>query len=96
MCHRGALETPAGIFAFWDARFEVPLEDQGVINGYAAGALEGYIVVPGDAAASVLYQRSSSTLPRFAMPPIGRSVTDPRYVELLEDWITSLSSTEGQ
>jgi uncharacterized repeat protein (TIGR03806 family) len=95
MCHRGPLDTIPGIFAFWDARYEVPLEDQGVVYGYADSAPEGYIVVPGDAAASVLYQRSSSTLPRFAMPPIGRSATDPRYVELLEDWITSLPSSDG-
>jgi uncharacterized repeat protein (TIGR03806 family) len=94
-CHRGPLDTLPGIYAFWDARFEVPLEDQGVIYGYSDSAKEGYIVVPGDAAASVLYQRSNSTLRGFSMPPIGRSSVDPTYVALLEEWITSLSSMPG-
>jgi uncharacterized repeat protein (TIGR03806 family) len=91
MCHRG-LDTDPGVFAFWDARFEVPLEDQGVINGFSESGPDDYLVVPGDAASSVLYRRSSSTLPGVAMPPVGRSVADPTYVALLEEWITSLSS----
>lgn len=94
MCHRGA-DTAPGIFALWDARFEVPLEDQGVIDGISESAPDLDLITPGDAASSVLYQRSSSTRPGFAMPPIGRSAVDPTYVQLLEEWITSLSSSEG-
>ena len=97
MCHRG-LNSESGMHAYWDARFEVPLDQQNVIDALSESALpeEAYLVVPGDAASSVLYQRSSSTLPGFAMPPIGRSAADPNYVQLLEEWITSLSDSDGQ
>lgn len=90
MCHRG---LDSEVRAFWDARFEVPLDDQGVIYGYAESALEedAYIVVPGDLAKSILYRRSSSALAGEAMPPLGRSAADPMYVRLLEEWIGSLN-----
>lgn len=94
MCHRGP-DTAPGIFASWDARFEVPLEDKGLIDSVSESAPELDLITPGDAASSVLYQRSSSTRPGFAMPPIGRSAVDPTYVRLLEDWITSLPSSNG-
>lgn len=94
MCHRGG-DTAAGTFALWDARFEVPLEAQGVINGVSESAPDFDLITPGDAANSVLYQRSSSTRPGFAMPPIGRSAVDPTYVQLLEEWITTLSSNDA-
>jgi uncharacterized repeat protein (TIGR03806 family) len=97
MCHRGS-ETAPGIFAAWDARYEVPLQDQGVIDGRLAESApddDARVVVPGDLDKSVLYQRSNSTLPGYAMPPLGRSSVDPKYVALLEEWIRSLSPSQG-
>lgn len=88
MCHGSVPD----IAAAWDARLETPLEEQGVINGpsRSAAAPEALLVVPGDPDASVLYQRSATSVPGFGMPPIGRSVPDPAYVSLLEAWIRSL------
>jgi uncharacterized repeat protein (TIGR03806 family) len=89
MCHGSV----ADIRADWDAHFEVPLAEQGVINGpsQSANELNAVLVLPGDPGNSVLYLRSSTTDRGYGMPPLGRSVPDPKYVSLLAEWICSLS-----
>lgn len=81
-----------GIKAAWDARFEVPVELQNVIYGSPVGGVAAgqVLISPGDLSSSLLYERSRSVVPGFAMPPIGRSVSDPQYVDLLERWVQEL------
>lgn len=88
-----------GIASLWDARFETPLESQGIINGAVAGHqnyLEIYglsdprIVSPGNKENSLMYIRDKSSDPDIRMPPIGRQMEDKRYLNLLEAWINSL------
>lgn len=88
MCHGSV----GGLRANWDARHEVPLEEQGVIYGISqsATAPEAFLVVPGDPDGSVLFRRSTTTDPMSRMPPLGRSSTDPVYASILRQWIQSL------
>ncbi len=90
---------PQGIASLWDARFETPLADQGIINGELPGqrdylALYGLqdpkVVDPGNKDNSILYIRSHSTDPEHRMPPLGTHLVDEEYIELLEDWIAEL------
>jgi uncharacterized repeat protein (TIGR03806 family) len=94
MCHGSVPD----IRARWDARYEVPLAEQGVILSPSESATDetALLIAPGDLEASVLFLRSRSTLPGFAMPPIGRSVADPAYVSALDRWIRSLPETSPQ
>jgi uncharacterized repeat protein (TIGR03806 family) len=94
MCHGSVI----GLRANWDARFEVALEEQGVILGpsQSAGVADAFLVVPGDPENSILFRRSATTDPGFGMPPMGRSAADPDYVRVLEQWIRSLGSNEPE
>jgi uncharacterized repeat protein (TIGR03806 family) len=78
----------------WDARYQTPLEQQGIILGPLSGEAElpegTLVVTPGDPAHSALWLRDGSNDPALRMPPIGRQSVDQRYLELLEQWILSL------
>jgi len=90
MCH-GSIP---GIAAKWDARYEVPLPQKGVVMAPAESATDenALLIAPGVPEESVLFLRSSSRLPGFAMPPLARSVPDPAYVSVLRQWVQSLGS----
>ncbi len=90
---------PQGIASRWDARFETPLSAQGVISGELSGQrdyLTDYgltaplVVDPGDPGNSILFIRDKSINPDDRMPPIGRSLEDEVYIDVLEEWINSL------
>lgn len=90
---------PQGIAALWDARYETPLADQGVINGplanqrdYSAdyGLSDPKVVDPGNIDNSILYIRDKSIDLDDRMPPLGRVLEDTGYLEVLEQWINSL------
>ena len=60
----------------WDARFDTPLTQQGIINGTAVNALgiaSARIVAPGDLSRSILFQRASR-VGQQQMPPLARNV----------------------
>lgn len=88
-CHR-----PNGGQTFWDARFDTPLEAQGIVNGALLNNLgqpAARVVVPGDPSLSMLYLRMNSAgIDR--MPPLGRNLVDDSAVKLLLDFIASLSA----
>ncbi|HMJ16070.1 MAG TPA: carbohydrate-binding domain-containing protein, partial [Polyangiaceae bacterium] len=94
MCH-GVDEE---IHATWDARYQTPLAEQGVIYGTLSGEVEfpegTYVVTPGDRTRSALWERDRSTDVRVRMPPLGRSRTDTQYIALLERWIDALPRTD--
>jgi uncharacterized repeat protein (TIGR03806 family) len=49
------------------------------------------LITPGDAENSILYFRVATTLEEYAMPMIGRSLTDEAFLPVLEEWINSLT-----
>jgi len=86
--------APNGGQAFWDARFDTPLEAQGIVNGALLNNLglpDARVVVPGNPSLSMLYLKMNSTgIDR--MPPLARNVVDDQAVALLLSFISSLSS----
>lgn len=87
MCHR-----PGSAGAFFDARFDVPLSRQNLINGAVANQLAvpgGKVVVPDDLNKSIIFHRISIT-GENQMPPIARNLVDTNAVTVIGKWILSL------
>jgi len=88
-CHR-----PGGAQAFFDARYDTPLINQGIINGLLMNSLgiEGARVVkPGDTNSSILFQRDMS-LGDIKMPPLAKNMVDTDAVGVIAQWINTFSS----
>ena len=86
-CHR-----PGGTVAYFDARYDTPLEKQELIDGPVLidqGIDRPRIISPHDIWRSIAYMRVN-TMDDIKMPPIARETIDRKGVELLKDWITSL------
>jgi hypothetical protein len=86
-CHR-----PGGVGNF-DARYDTPADGQHIVNAPAAvtlGIEDARIVMSGDTAHSVLYQRLTSTAPTVRMPPLAHSEVDARAAKVIGDWINNL------
>ncbi|TKC06987.1 SO2930 family diheme c-type cytochrome [Pedobacter frigoris] len=62
-----------------------------VSAGGGAGGLD-YDVIPGDALHSILVYRMNSTEPGTAMPELARTVIHKEGVQLIRDWVNSLSN----
>jgi mono/diheme cytochrome c family protein len=87
-CHR-----PGGVPAYWDARYDTPLPQQGILYGAVASTIgipNGKVVVPQDLARSILYQRVNR-VGENQMPPLARNQIDHAGVDLLAAWIASLT-----
>jgi glucose/arabinose dehydrogenase len=93
-----------GMASIWDARFETPLEDQGIVSGELAherdyfaeyGLANALVVDPGNINNSVLYIRDLSVNPLDRMPPLAKGIADDVYMEVLERWINSLAPNSG-
>ena len=87
-CHR-----PGAARAFWDARFDTPLEQQGIINGLVQnnlGIVGARNVVPGNPARSILHRRVNSVEPNVKMPPLAKNMIDVDAVTVLTEWILGL------
>lgn len=86
-CHR-----PGGVRSSWDARFDTPLELQGIINGPVVDTLNisgARVIVPGDLARSILHHRLGS-LSTTKMPPLAKNILDAAAITTVTDWINSL------
>ena len=86
-CHR-----PSGTVAYFDARFDVPLERASLINGpvlFDEGLDRARVIAPNDTWRSVALLRIS-TLEGLKMPPLAHQTLDHNGVTLLRDWIQSL------
>jgi uncharacterized repeat protein (TIGR03806 family) len=86
-CHR-----PGGTVAYFDARYDTPLEKQELIDGPVLidqGIDRPRIISPHDIWRSIAYMRVN-TVDDIKMPPIARETIDRKGVELLQNWITSL------
>lgn len=85
-CHKDGATAPAS----WDGRPELLLEQTGLINGDPnsnGGDAANKLIVPGDAAHSIVLSRVAETNGFSRMPPIGSNVIDETSVSLLTDWI---------
>jgi uncharacterized repeat protein (TIGR03806 family) len=86
-CHR-----PGGTVAYFDARYETPLETQALIDGPVLidqGIDRPRVISPHDIWRSIAFMRVN-TVDDIKMPPIARETIDHKGVNLLRDWITSL------
>ena len=86
-CHR-----PGGANAFWDARFQTPLSQQGIVYGVVTNNLgnpESRVVVPQNLLNSILHRRTSIVGPE-QMPPLARNLVDDAGVAMLTQWIQGL------
>jgi uncharacterized repeat protein (TIGR03806 family) len=89
-CHR-----PGGARGLFDARYDVPLARQNLVNGEVAAADLGVagakLVAPGEPAKSMLYQRMSRRRDVFNMPPLASREVDQEAVKVVAEWIKSLA-----
>src|SRR5277367_5205916 len=86
-CHR-----PGGTVAFFDARYDTPLEKQELIDGPVLidqGIDKPRVIAPHDIWRSIAFMRVN-TVGDIRMPPLARETIDRKGVQLLRDWITSL------
>jgi len=86
-CHQ-----PGGAGAFFDARFDTPLDRQNLINGPVQnplGIAGAKIIVPGNPDKSILFHRIG-LVGDNQMPPIAKNVVDARAVEIIAKWIKSI------
>jgi uncharacterized repeat protein (TIGR03806 family) len=86
-CHR-----PGGTVGYFDARYDTPLEKQGLIDGPVLideGIDHARIIAPNDIWRSILYMRAN-TVEAFKMPPLARQTVDRGGMTLLRHWIESL------
>jgi uncharacterized repeat protein (TIGR03806 family) len=86
-CHR-----PGGTVANFDARYDTPLEKQGLIDGPVLidqGIDRPRVISPHDIWRSIVYMRVD-TLGDIKMPPLARETIDQEGVHLLNEWINSM------
>jgi glucose/arabinose dehydrogenase len=89
-CHRPDGPGRVGL----DLRFTTPLADTGVCEPVTLGELDstsGKRVQPGDAKDSVLVQRMSRRDAQ-GMPPLATHLVDAEGVELISQWVNSLTA----
>ena len=85
-CHRPGGEA----LGQWDARFETPILETGLINGYVVrdeGQTDLRLIVPGNLELSEIFQRIAENGSR-RMPPVGSHVLDSNGIDLMRRWIT--------
>jgi len=86
-CHR-----PGVTVANFDARFDTPLERQGLVNGPVLideRIDRSRVISPNDVWRSIAFMRVN-TVGDIRMPPLARETIDSQGVELLRQWIGSL------
>jgi mono/diheme cytochrome c family protein len=86
-CHR-----PGGTVAYFDARYDTPLDKQELIDGPVLidqGIDRPRIISPHDIWRSIAFMRVNTT-DDIRMPPVARETIDAKGVKLLQDWILSL------
>jgi hypothetical protein len=78
--------------ANFDARYDTPLSQQGLINGPVLldeGIDSARVIAPNDIWRSILFMRAQAT-DALKMPPLAHEALDQQGVALLRQWIESL------
>jgi len=91
-CHNPTVDN----IAMFDARYTTPIGNQNIIYGavvYDEGLNDPKVIIPQDVANSMAHFRMNSTQTGIEMPPIAKDVVDTAGVQLIEDWINSLTPT---
>jgi uncharacterized repeat protein (TIGR03806 family) len=86
-CHR-----PGGTVANFDARYDTPLDQQGIVDGRVLideRIDRSRVIAPNDIWRSIAFMRVD-TVGEIRMPPLARETIDEKGVGLLRQWITSL------
>ncbi len=86
-CHR-----PGIAHVLWDARFEIPLDEAGIIDGPVVNRLGvdgARVIAPQDVQRSLLHTRLATATEHYKMPPLAKNVVDGQAVALIEQWIAS-------
>jgi uncharacterized repeat protein (TIGR03806 family) len=93
-CHRPGHT----VLATFDARFDTPLEDQGIVNAPTVSDSLGMpvprLVTPRNPARSMLFHRLARA-DNFRMPPLGRTVPDRDAIRAFEEWVRQLPASAG-
>jgi hypothetical protein len=88
---------PGGSGPTFDARYDVPLVSQNIINTPAVKGNFGYdnvnMVTPDDVWRSAIYDRMNTVDPLIKMPPLAHNVIDTNAVQIMADWINSFTNT---
>jgi uncharacterized repeat protein (TIGR03806 family) len=87
-CHR-----PGHVQAFFDANFDTPLAQQGLIDGAVGndlGISGARVLFPQDINRSILYVRDNSLDPAIKMPPLAKNRVHNEWITALEQYINSL------
>jgi uncharacterized repeat protein (TIGR03806 family) len=90
-CHR-----PGGTVANFDARYDTPLDQQGLVDGRVLideRIDRSRVIAPNDIWRSIAFMRVN-TVGEIRMPPLARETSDEKGVALLRQWITSLPGRE--
>lgn len=94
-CHR-----PGGTVDHFDARLGTPLHVQGLINGVIQGHFslgpDGRYLKPGEPSLSAVHVRLDNVGNGAAMPPLAKNVVDRQAVDLLQEYLESLTEAEFQ
>ena len=88
-CH----SAQTGLRSEFDTRFFLPLDSTGMVNGLLVEegtGSENRLIVPGDTAKSMIYQRMKSLEEGYSMPPTSKNRVDKSGLELIGNWILSM------
>lgn len=93
-CH----QPGTGVNANFDARMSTTLDNQDLIYGNVQldlGIHDARILIPGQVDRSVLMKRLNSVHTDFAMPQLAKNLIDTVGVNLIADWVNSISPDFG-
>jgi uncharacterized repeat protein (TIGR03806 family) len=91
-CHR-----PNGVQAYFDARFDTPLANQGLVGGALVnnlGISGAQVIAMGDVSHSMIHLRMNATGAN-QMPPLARNVVDSQSLAVVDAWINSLAPAQS-
>ncbi len=94
LCHRPG----SGVNALFDARYDTPLAQQGLIHGpviKTLGIAGAKVIVPLDVSKSILHFRDSLVNDARQMPPIAKNVVHQDAVDTLAAWINGMVDTDA-
>jgi uncharacterized repeat protein (TIGR03806 family) len=88
---------PGGSGPTFDARYDVALTNQHLLNTPALKGNFGYdnvnMITPDDVWRSSIYERMNSLDAAIKMPPLARNLMDTNAVQIMAEWINSLPGT---